>query len=62
GTVRRLPDSPARRDQFIYAAHRLVQARGYEQMSHRRRAARRRRFARGLYHYFGSKQSLLEAV
>ena len=58
---RRVPR--VRRDAFIDVAQGLIQTRGYEQMSiqrHPRREPARRRGA--FYHYFESKDALLDAV
>ncbi len=52
----------ARRDEFIDAAQRLIQTKGYEQLSIEDVLAETGASKGAFYHYFGSKQALLEAV
>jgi AcrR family transcriptional regulator len=57
------PESHAsRRDEFIDAAQRLIQSKGYEQLSIEDVLAESGASKGALYHYFDSKQALLEAV
>jgi len=51
-----------RRDAFIEAAQRLMQAKGYEQMSVQDLLDELEASRGAFYHYFDSKQALLEAV
>lgn len=52
----------ARRDEFIDAGQRLIQTRGYEQFSIEDLLADTGASKGAFYHYFGSKQALLEAI
>ena len=52
----------ARRDEFIDAGQRLIQTRGYEQFSIEDLLAEVGASKGAFYHYFGSKQALLEAI
>src|SRR4051794_41269773 len=52
----------ARRDEFIEAGQRLIQTRGYEQLSIEDLLAEVGASKGAFYHYFDSKQSLLEAI
>lgn len=52
----------ARRDEFIDAGQRLIQSRGYEQFSIEDLLSDVGASKGAFYHYFGSKQSLLEAI
>jgi AcrR family transcriptional regulator len=52
----------ARRDEFIDAGRRLIQTRGYEQFSIEELLAEVGASKGAFYHYFGSKQALLEAI
>jgi len=57
------PESHAsRRDEFIDAAQRLIQSKGYEQLSVEDVLAETGASKGAFYHYFDSKQALLEAV
>jgi AcrR family transcriptional regulator len=57
------PESHAsRRDEFIDAGQRLIQSKGYEQLSIDDVLAETGASKGAFYHYFGSKQGLLEAV
>lgn len=57
------PESHAsRRDEFIDAGQRLIQSKGYEQLSIEDVLAETGASKGAFYHYFGSKQGLLEAV
>lgn len=51
-----------RRDEFLDVAQRLLQAKGYERMSIQDVLAETGASKGAFYHYFGSKQALLEAV
>jgi AcrR family transcriptional regulator len=51
-----------RRDSFVEAAHRLLQEQGYEQMSIQDVLDLTEASRGAFYHYFNSKQELLEAV
>src|SRR4051794_34916890 len=51
-----------RREAFVEAAQRLIEARGYEQMSIQDVLDELRASRGAFYHYFDSKQALLEAV
>ena len=51
-----------RRDEFVDAAQRLIQAKGYEQMSVHDVLAELHTSKGAFYHYFDSKSALLEAV
>jgi len=52
----------SRRDEFIDAGQRLIQSKGYEQFSVDDVLAETGASKGAFYHYFGSKQALLEAV
>jgi AcrR family transcriptional regulator len=52
----------ARRDEFLDAGQRLIQTRGYEQFSIEELLAAVGASKGAFYHYFGSKQALLEAI
>ena len=52
----------ARRDEFIEAGQRLIQTRGYEQFSIEDLLSEVGASKGAFYHYFGSKQALLEAI
>ena len=52
----------ARRDEFIDAGQRLIQSKGYEQLSIEDVLAETGSSKGAFYHYFDSKQALLEAV
>jgi AcrR family transcriptional regulator len=52
----------SRRDEFIDAGQRLIQSKGYEQLSIDDVLAEAGASKGAFYHYFGSKQALLEAV
>src|ERR1044071_269639 len=52
----------ARRDEFIDAGQRLIQSRGYEQFSVEDLLAEVGASKGAFYHYFDSKQALLEAI
>ncbi len=52
----------ARRDEFIDAGQRLIQSKGYEQLSIEDVLAETGASKGAFYHYFDSKQALLEAV
>jgi len=52
----------SRRDEFIDAGQRLIQSKGYEQLSIDDVLAETGASKGAFYHYFGSKQALLEAV
>ena len=51
-----------RRDEFLDVAQRLLETKGYEQMSVQDVLAATGASKGAFYHYFGSKQALLEAV
>lgn len=51
-----------RRDEFLDVAQRLLETKGYEQMSIQDVLTETGASKGSLYHYFGSKQALLEAV
>jgi len=52
----------ARRDEFIDAGQRLIQTRGFDQFSVEDLLAEVGASKGAFYHYFGSKQALLEAI
>lgn len=52
----------ARRDEFIDAGQRLIQTRGFDQFSVEDLLAEVAASKGAFYHYFGSKQALLEAI
>jgi len=52
----------ARRDEFIDAGRRLIQTRGYEQFSVEDLLTEVGASKGAFYHYFGSKQALLQAI
>jgi len=52
----------SRRDEFIDAGQKLIQTRGYEQFSIEDLLAEVGASKGAFYHYFGSKQALLEAI
>src|SRR5687767_11733627 len=52
----------ARRDEFIDAGQRLIQTRGFDQFSVEELLAEVGASKGAFYHYFGSKQALLEAI
>ncbi len=51
-----------RRDEFVDAAQRLIQAKGYEQMSVQDLLDEMRTSKGAFYHYFDSKSDLLDAI
>ena len=52
----------AKRDEFVEAGQRLIQTHGYESFSIEDLLAEVGASKGAFYHYFGSKQALLEAV